>query len=104
MLFFLFFSLLNFFKIHVLNGETTSGYYLGFIPNELYTKKEKVNIDNFLKRSWASLVYTFIIFFQPTLKLDNVRPKNVGATIWVLIIYSIGLFCLGYIANFIFQK
>lgn len=103
-LFFLLFSLLNFFKIHDLNGETTSGYYLGFIPNELYSENEKISLKILLQRSWASLVYTFIVFFQPTLKLDNVRPKNVGAMIWVLFIYSIGLFCLGYIANFIFQK
>ncbi len=49
------------------------------------------------------LIYTAIIFFGLKLSLENFKKFNVG-TIWVMLIYVIGLFCLAYIINIIIVK
>lgn len=81
----LFFTLVNWIFIRRLNREL---YPVEWLPE---------------KRFFAALVYTIVLFFFLTLKVDKVRFSK-SASVWILFIHATGLLCIGYLANFIFQK
>lgn len=74
-------------------------YYIANIPI-VYPVK---NIYDFVRRLWFSLMYTTTIFFLFGLKIENMNFRRLGL-VYVIFIYSIGILCLGYIANFVLQK
>jgi hypothetical protein len=88
------FTSLNYFKIKKLN---TSTYPIDYLPKEYSTMTNK-------RRYWYSFVYTSIILFRLSLNLEKLSFENIRGTIYILMIYSIGLLCLAYMANFIIQK
>jgi hypothetical protein len=49
------------------------------------------------------LIYTAILFFGIKVTFENFRKLNIG-TLWVLLIFTTGLFCLAYIFNIIIVK
>lgn len=99
--FLLIFTLITFFFIHKLNRKIEDdGFY--YIPNIPPVEQSKT-ISSLVKRVWYSFIYTSAIFFLIGLKTENVNFKKVGA-IYIILIYSFGLLCLGYMANFVLQK
>jgi Pentapeptide repeats (9 copies) len=56
------------------------------------------------RRYWYSFVYTAVIFFKVTMNTDKLKFNHIGGTIYILLIYTSGLLCLAYMANFIIQK
>lgn len=66
----------------------------------LPTYQRKFNFS----RIWYAFVLTSIIFFSFSLKFDKINFKSKGGTIYLILIYTIGLICLAYMANFILQK
>lgn len=80
-----------------------------FMLNRLLTNV--YNIDNFTEnfkcnssRVWYSFIYSAFVFFSLSLKIEKLNIKNKGGTIYILIIYILGLICLAYMANFVIQK
>ena len=57
-----------------------------------------------ISRLWYSFVYTAVIFFSLSLKISNVNFRNKGGTMYIMFVYTLGLICLAYMANFVLQK
>jgi len=101
----LLFAIINFFFLHKLNDATNGVYNIANIP-EFASYKPGFSIRRltaFIKRFWYSLIYTAIVFFLLSLKIEKVRFSRPGA-IWIMFIYTIGLVCTGFIANLVLQK
>lgn len=92
--FVLFFSLTTSFFLSKLNPDVC---HISNIPLDAHKKK-------YPRRLWYSFMYTCIIFFSFTLKLDNIKFDKILSSIYIIMIYVIGLVCLGYLANYILQK
>ncbi|MDB5086506.1 MAG: Uncharacterized protein JWR09_500 [Mucilaginibacter sp.] len=97
--FIVFFTIVTFFFINKLNRKDDGVYYIKNIPSANQAK----TVLTFLKRLWYSLMYTSIIFFFLSLKTENINFKKAGV-LYIFLVYSVGLLCLGYMANFVLQK
>jgi hypothetical protein len=95
--FLMFFTILNYFVLDRLNNSIYTLENIPFIPKWISDRR----IGN---RLWYSFVYTSTIFFRLTLKLEKINIKNKSGSIYIILIYTLGLVCLAYIANFILQK
>ena len=79
--------------------DDNGAYFIENIP-----KKDSKLKKGIVFTFWNSLMYTSSIFFLINLNLNNLNFKNKFGVIYIISIYSIGLICLGYTANFIFNK
>lgn len=70
---------------------------------------------NFAKKIYYSIIYTSILFFKLSIDVKNLKFTGENDTIkikiqrmfllfYIFIVYSAGLICLGYMANFVLQK
>ena len=57
-----------------------------------------------LRLWWYSFVYTGIIFFSFTLNLDKLKLDKWPGVMYIIIVYTAGIICLAYGANFVLQK
>jgi hypothetical protein len=89
-----FFSVINIFALDFMNGSV---YPVDNIPAD--TSEMRVG-----KRVWYSLLYTSNIFFRLSLDAKGIRLERLLATIYLFVIYLMGIVCLGYMANFVLQK
>lgn len=103
-----FFSIINMFFINNLNLKI---YKIESMPSDIpglirikNIASITANFNYLIKRFWYSLVYTSAIFFKITLKIENFRFGHIAGTIYLIVIYSSGLLCIAYMANFIIQK
>ena len=87
------FILINAFAVKVLNKHV----YEVLPPKDL---EGKLGVLGWL---WQSGVYTCNIFFRLTLDRECMRFRKFWATVYFLVIYILGVLCLGYLANFILQ-
>ncbi len=104
-LFILIFSSMNFFFLHKFNDKNHGVYHIDNIP-EFSPYKFGFSyrrIGHFYKRFWYSMMYTSVIFFLLTLKIEKVRFYK-PAVIWVMFVYTVGLICMGFMANLVLQK
>ena len=53
---------------------------------------------------WYSFVYTAVIFFSLTLKVEKMHFANRRGAFFIMLVYTIGIVCLAYMANFVLQK
>jgi len=99
--FLLFFTIITYFFIDRLNGtRNQNGVY--FIVKSPPAIQSKI-FSSKLSRLWYSFIYTSTIFFLFSLKIENINFKKTGV-LYVMLVYFVGLICLGYIANFVLQK
>jgi uncharacterized protein YjbI with pentapeptide repeats len=56
-----------------------------------------------LKRFIHAFVYTSSVFFLLGLKVENLNFRR-AAVIYILLVYAMGILCLGYVANFVLAK
>ncbi len=77
-------------------------YKIAKIP-QLAPRKETKTIKEKFRRLWYSFMYTSTIFFLLTLKVENINFKKAGV-LYLILVYSSGILCLGYLANFVLQK
>lgn len=112
--FLLFFTLCTFFLLPFLQRRV---YPLRFISersqslNEAayYNKINKVRFLNYdLKHLWYAFVYTCILFFKFSLKVEDMKYdaklSTIMGTLYVLVVYITGIVCLAYMAGFVLQK
>ncbi len=96
--------------------------FIGYLHEKVYPLEAinyqnrqgaRIKIDHLLEffswnRFWFSFVYTTTLFFAFSIKIDRLKfkptLKNIVAMLYVLLICSLGLICIGYVANFILQK
>lgn len=93
LLFLLIFTLLNYWLLPKLNSNV---YNIANIP--LF---RKLSIG---KRFWYSFLYTSIIFFKLSLKIENLNTKKVAGIMYLVFIYTLGIICLAYMASFVLGK
>ncbi|MGZ4159693.1 MAG: pentapeptide repeat-containing protein [Neobacillus sp.] len=99
-LFLLSFTALTFIFIESLNRKGQPGvYHIESIPLKLPV----TSIFSFFRRVWYALMYTASVFFLFSLKMENVNFRKLGV-LYVILVYSLGILCLGYMANFVLQK
>ncbi|HVS96385.1 MAG TPA: pentapeptide repeat-containing protein [Puia sp.] len=56
------------------------------------------------KTFWYSFFYTSCLFFPLSLKVERIMYERLGITAYVLVIFTSGIICLAYLANFVLQK
>lgn len=90
------FTIITFFNFEYLNTV----YRL----EKVKIKPLKFSLKSIINRLWFSFVYTSIIFFLLTLKVDKINYKKVRGTFYIVLMYSTGIVCLAYMANYILHK
>jgi hypothetical protein len=94
------FTVITYFFIHNLN---TKVYPIRKIP--VYESwRKKWSLKDFGNRSWYSFMYTSAVFFTISLEIKNLEFKEKTGTVYLIVIYTIGLVCIAYMANFVLQK
>ena len=63
-----------------------------------------IAINNVFNRLWLSIVYTSKLFFPVFIKIEKLKYNHLLLVFYILFVYLIGLVCIGYMTNFIFQK
>jgi len=66
--------------------------------------RKNFNVQRISKILFNSLVYTAILFFGIKLVIENFKNPKPGGIFYLILIYVIGLFCLGYLLNIIITK
>ena len=94
--FLLLFTVITFFSLSYLNSVYP-------IERVEITPLER-NPKKIIERLWFSFIYTSIIFFLLTLKVDKIDYKKYVGTFYIMLMYTIGIICLAYMANYILQK
>jgi uncharacterized protein YjbI with pentapeptide repeats len=84
----------------------TGVYAMNNIPiqGRPFDKKLLTTISKLAKRVWYSFVYSANIFFRLTIKVENIYYNKFWGTLYVMLMYTLGLICLAYMANFVLQK
>lgn len=88
------FTIITFFWIHIWNDL----YRIKNIP-QFPTLKATRTFRDFRSRIWYSLIYTSIIFFGFSLKVENINFRKWYA-VYIMALYAIGLGCVFFIANY----
>lgn len=61
-------------------------------------------VEGFIARLWFSFIYTCTIFFPLFLKIDKIKYRHKLMVFYIFLVYTAGLVCVGYMANFVVQK
>ncbi len=85
---------------------------LPFLQREVYPLEAISKIQrpyyHWRRRLWYSFVYTGTLFFKLTLKTEKIcfgaKARHIWGTLYVLLVYVVGIVCLAYMANFVLQK
>jgi uncharacterized protein YjbI with pentapeptide repeats len=91
------FTTINVFVYPFLNKDV---YQINDIKDGYLLRQPKM----ILKRFYYSLIYTSILFFSLSVKLDNIKYDYWYWVLYVFVIYLSGLICVAYLANFIITK
>ena len=88
------FTIINFWLLDYLNQQV---YLIGEIP-------WADGIKNNRRRWWYSFIYTSTIFFRLTLKTENIKFQRIAGSIYIFLIYTLGVVCLAYMAALVLGK
>jgi hypothetical protein len=79
--------------------------WIGYLNTQVY-KVENIppSFRNFGNRLWFSFIYTSTVFFRLTLKIEKINFERKWGTVYLILMYTVGLVCLAYMANFVLQK
>ena len=99
----LLFSAVNFFLMNKLNDKNNGVYHIDLVPEFLIFKYSENTPYRLLRRLWFSIIYTSIIFFLLTFKIEKIKYSK-PISLWIMFVYTIGLICVGFIAILILQK
>ena len=105
-LFLIVFTSITFWLYPQLNKSNASGgvYLIKSLPSYDKFKDEKKHVKR--NRLWYAFVYTSAMFFSLSLDIKSVNfshPKKLLVS-YIIVVYLVGLLCIGYLANFILQK
>lgn len=91
------FSIINYWFFQKMNKEVYTLY-------AEFPQCQKAPIfSRVAKNYYYSVVYTSVIFFSFTVKTDKLQYENRRLLIWFLLIYTLGVICLAYLANFVLK-
>jgi hypothetical protein len=87
-----------------------TGFKLDHLVNDVYALdflQERYRLASTANRPRSgkvlySLMYTATIFFGFTLDTNGLKPPTIW-TIYIFVVYTIGLVCMGFVVNFIFK-
>jgi hypothetical protein len=80
---------------------------LGYLNDEVYTMANIPKVNDIHRKAdlwWYSFIYTTSIFFKITLKMENLKFTDKRWTAYIILVYTLGVVCLAYMANFVLQK
>ncbi len=98
------FTLLTFFMFDTL---TRTVYPIRNIPIQPKWQEVKHGLFTtkiFWNRLWYSFVYTSVVFFLISLKVGNIDYRKKGYVFYLMSMYTLGIICLAYMANFIITR
>lgn len=82
--------------------------------NSVYKLQGLTNLDQFsfsnltiktlFIKWWFAFVYSAAIFFGLTLKIENIEYRKFWGTLYIVFMYTLGIVCLAYMANFVIQN
>lgn len=82
--------------------------------NSVYKLQKLTDLDRFsfsnltiktlFIKWWYAFVYSAAIFFGLTLKIENIEYKKFWGTLYIVFMYTSGIICLAYMANFVIQN
>lgn len=99
LIFLLLFTFGTFFRL----SKLLATYPVSSIP-EQQDNAFALSVSEMARRYWYSLVFTSTLFFGLTLKFENINFTKKSATVYIVLVYVIGIVCLAYMANYIIQK
>jgi len=53
---------------------------------------------------YYSIIYTSVIFFSFSVKIDKLKFRHKRLLFWFIVIYIVGVICLAYLANFVLKS
>lgn len=93
-IFLVFFSIITYFFFDTLTQRV---YKMDNIPDMTILKSGL----NWYQKIWYSFVYTSVLFFLLSLKVDKIQFHRWLPVLYIVLVYSVGIICIGYIADFI---
>lgn len=75
-----------------------------YLNTKVYTVENIPPSLKILATVWFSFIYTSTVFFRLTLKIENIKFEKKLGTTYLILMYTVGLICLAYMANFVLQK
>jgi hypothetical protein len=66
------------------------------------TRKDHINLYG--KRFWNSFIYTSTIFFLFSLNVQSFKFKYKKAAFFLILVYTVGIICIAYMANFVIAR
>jgi len=99
--FVLLFSALNYFWLNHLNEKV---YPIDGIPAFSKLGENPFSWRRACRRFWYSTVYTSTVFFRLSIEVKKIQFNRVLASLYIFMIYLLGILCLAYTANFVLQK
>jgi hypothetical protein len=66
--------------------------------------KKTDRFREYLERFWNSLVFTSTIFFLFSLSINRFKFKYKRAAFYLLVVYTVGIICIAYMANFVINR
>ncbi|MDB5284715.1 MAG: hypothetical protein JWO06_3790 [Bacteroidota bacterium] len=80
--------------------------YLDYLNRIIYKMEFIPKIKNIPAgtRWWYAFIYTGIIFFSLRIKVENINFNRRREALYLLSIYTIGIVCLAYMANFVLKN
>jgi hypothetical protein len=66
--------------------------------------KKSDRAREYLERFWNSLVFTSTIFFLFSLSINRFKFKYKRAAFYLLVVYTVGIICIAYMANFVINR
>lgn len=105
-------SLNKTYKVFKLPRNIRTGLYYKSLPKETILRyklitKETIEANkrlNTITRIYYIFIFNSIIFFQLRLDIDRLLFSRKELSIYILLLHTVGLFCLLFIANFIFKS
>ena len=97
------FTLITMCCLNFLNNDV---YGMKNIPiqNSITDKNFAKTLRNLIVRLWYSFVYSSNIFFRLTLRVEEIKYNRFWGAFYIMFMYTIGLICIAYMANFVLQK
>lgn len=93
-------------EVRLRSSKIEKKYY--YDESGITEQKNPTFVKRYFSRLWYSFVYTGVIFFLFSLKIENFkfdkRFKNIMGSFYVIVVYTIGIICIAYMANFALQK
>lgn len=82
-------------------------YPISNIPKQpllKYVDLSPTGLKHFRNRLWYSFVYTAIVFFLFSMKVEKINYSKKDLVAYLMVVYTTGIVCLAYMANYVITR